>query len=111
MIGLKRDSAKQARRCWSREAWLRRGTERQARLMRTTPVTDEELMSIASSAVRQGDRFEFRSSSSDKTYFTTAISCTCPHWQYRGTPCRHMKAVAFLCPVPAGFQEDAFRGF
>lgn len=71
----------------------------------------ETLLAIAATAVRQGDRFAVKSSSGLKTYYTTAISCTCPHWQYRGTACVHMQAVSLLCPAPKPYTADAFAGF
>ena len=74
-------------------------------------LTDEALLAILSGAKRQGDRYEFRSSRTDDVYYTTAISCTCPHWQFRNTACRHMRAVALDCPpvaLPKGFEGDPF---
>lgn len=73
--------------------------------------TDEEILAIARSAIREGDTFLVKSSDGRRTYRTTAISCTCPHWQYRGTPCRHMQGVSLLCPPPQPYIGDAFAGY
>jgi hypothetical protein len=61
--------------------------------------SETQLLAIASLAVRQGDRFAVKSSDGSKTYYVTAISCTCPSWQHRGTPCKHMQACSLLCPA------------
>jgi len=73
--------------------------------------TDERLMAIASAAEKDGETFLVKSSEGSRTYRVTPFGCTCPHWEHRGTPCKHMKAVSLLCPAPKPYTADAFAGF
>lgn len=67
---------------------------------------------VINTARREGNHYFVPSSDGQRTYRVTPISCTCPSFEFRGQPCKHMQAVELLCPPhkPKHF-DDPFEGF
>lgn len=95
-----------------REGEAMTSTERTAERIAVATIEkrNQEIQRIANAAIKEGAYYLVPSADRSRTYRVTAISCTCPDFEHRGSLCRHREAVMLLCP-PSKFVGDPFEGF